>query len=76
MDTPLGPPPPGKFAATLTIGAKGQIVIPKGARDLCGFQPGDQVLLLADAERGISLLPATALSDLMSGQHRPETGKP
>lgn len=59
------PAPPGKFAATLTIGPKGQIVIPKGARDLFGFKPGDQVLLIADKEQGIAILPATAIEKLL-----------
>ena len=63
----MGPAPGGKFAATLTIGPKGQIVIPKGARELFGYQPGDQVLLLADVERGIVIMPASALGDLMTG---------
>lgn len=60
------PPVEGRFAATLTIGPKGQIVIPKGARDLFGYQPGDQVLLLADRERGIAIMPAAALADIMA----------
>ncbi len=60
------PPVEGRFAATLTIGPKGQIVIPKGARDLFGFQPGDQVLLLADVGRGIAILPASALGELLA----------
>lgn len=65
------PTPPGKYAATLTIGPKGQIVIPKGARDLFGYKPGDQVLLLADAARGIAIMPASALADLMEGVPMP-----
>ena len=44
---------PGKFAATVTLGFKGQIVIPKGARDMFGYQPGDKLLLLADIDQGI-----------------------
>lgn len=60
------PPAEGKFAATLTIGPKGQVVIPKGARELFGYQPGDQVLLLADKERGIAILPAAALADIVA----------
>lgn len=57
MDPLKGTPPPGKFAATVTLGEKGQIVIPKGARDLFGIKPGDTVLLLADTERGIAIMP-------------------
>lgn len=63
--------PSGKYAATLTIGPKGQIVIPKGVRDLFGYSPGDKVLLLADVERGIAIMPASALTDLMGDMPLP-----
>lgn len=59
------PQVPGKFAASVKIGPKGQIVIPKGARELFGFEPGDTVLLLADVERGIAILPGEALDDFV-----------
>ena len=42
--------------ATVKVGEKGQIVIPKGARDLFGIQPGDTLLLLADKAQGIALV--------------------
>lgn len=71
MDVSDLPPAEGKFAATLTIGPKGQVVIPKGARDLFGFQPGDQVLLLADQARGIAILPASALADMFANLPNP-----
>ena len=38
------------------VGEKGQIVIPKGARELFDIQPGDQLLLMADKQRGIALV--------------------
>lgn len=47
---------PGKFASTVKVGPKGQIVIPKPARDLFGIKPGDILLLLADVERGIAIV--------------------
>lgn len=50
------PTPSGKFASTVRIGEKGQIVIPKGARELFGIKPGDTLLLLADAEQGIAIV--------------------
>lgn len=48
--------PEGKFIATVKVGEKGQIVIPKGARDIFGIEPGDTLLLLADKERGIAIV--------------------
>ena len=59
------PEVPGKFAASVKMGPKGQIVIPKGARDLLGIRPGDTVLILADSDRGIAILPGTALNDII-----------
>lgn len=48
--------PEGKFAATVKVGEKGQIVIPKGARDMFGIKPGDTLLLLADVSQGIAIV--------------------
>ena len=46
----------GKYASTVRVGEKGQIVIPKPARELFGIQPGDTLLLLADVDRGIAIV--------------------
>ena len=53
--------PKGKYISMVKVGEKGQIVIPKGARDLFGIQPGDNLLLLADEEKGIALVPSESL---------------
>ena len=45
----------GRFAGTVRVGEKGQIVIPKGARELLDIQPGDTLLVLADKKRGIAV---------------------
>ena len=47
----------GKFAWMVKIGEKGQFVIPKEAREFFGFNPGDEILVLGDMERGIAILP-------------------
>ena len=47
--------PKGRFAGTVRVGEQGQLVIPKGARDLLNIQPGDTLLVLADEKRGIAI---------------------
>jgi AbrB family looped-hinge helix DNA binding protein len=38
------------------VGEKGQIVIPKTAREMFDIKPGDTLLLLADTKRGIAIV--------------------
>lgn len=45
-----------RFISTVTIGEKGQIVIPKAAREMFDLEPGDTIVLLADKKRGIALV--------------------
>ena len=52
MDVPTD----GKFASTVKVGEKGQIVIPKAAREMFDIKPGDTLLLLADTKRGIAIV--------------------
>jgi len=56
--------PKGKYAWTATVGEKGQIVIPKQARDLFEIKPGDTLLLLGDETRGIAIPPKGAFAEL------------
>ena len=54
----------GKYAWSVTVGAKGQIVIPKEARELFGIAPGDTLLLLGDLQRGIAIPPKSLFGNL------------
>ena len=47
--------PEGKYAWTATVGEKGQIVIPKQARNIFNIKPGDTLLILGDEKRGIAI---------------------
>ena len=49
--------PQGKYAWTATVGEKGQIVIPKQAREIFDIKPGDSLIILADEKRGIAIPP-------------------
>ncbi len=57
--------PEGKFAWMVKIGEKGQFVIPKEARELFDLQPGDEILVLGDNERGIAILPKEKQQDFV-----------
>ncbi|NLM25989.1 MAG: AbrB/MazE/SpoVT family DNA-binding domain-containing protein [Firmicutes bacterium] len=56
--------PPGKYAWTAKVGEKGQIVIPKEAREIFNIKPGDTLLLLGDEQQGIAILNNDALVKL------------
>ena len=53
-----------KFVGISKVGEKGQIVIPKEARDMFEIKPGDSIIVLCDKERGIALLKADSIEDL------------
>ena len=58
--------PQGKHAWMIKIGEKGQFVIPKEARELFDFQPGQTILVLADEKRGLAIPPRADSQRIMS----------
>lgn len=48
------------------VGEKGQIVIPKKARDIFDIKPGDNLLVLGDEEKGIALVKVEYFADAVS----------
>ena len=53
-----------KFVGIARVGEKGQIVIPKEAREMFNIKSGDSIIVLCDKEKGIALLKADAIEDL------------
>ena len=52
-------PPQGKYIfGTVTVGDKGQVVIPVKARRIFHIQPGDNLVVLGDIQHGLALLRA------------------
>ncbi len=49
-----------KYAWSVTVGEKGQIVIPKKAREIFEIKPGDSLVLLGDKKRGLAIPPKSA----------------
>ena len=66
--------PKGKYAWTATVGEKGQIVIPKQARELFGIKPGDTLLIRGDEERGIAIPPKGAFAEVFNMAFNKENG--
>ncbi len=56
-----------QYMASVKVGAKGQIVIPKEARELFHIKPGDVLLLRADGRLGIAIQPFDMVKDLFDG---------
>ena len=48
------------------VGEKGQIVIPKEARDMFNIKPGDSIIVLCDKAQGIALVKSDVIEDLSS----------
>lgn len=47
--------PKGRCAWTVQVGERGQIVIPKQARQIFAIKPGDTLIVLSDESRGIAI---------------------
>ena len=57
----------GKYMfGTVTVGARGQIVLPKKARDVFHIEAGDSIVVLGDIEQGIALIKAEDMMDFVN----------
>ncbi len=61
---------------TVKVSARGQIVIPKEARDVFDIETGDALLVIDDAERGIAIVKNELFKqftqEVFSAAERPE----
>lgn len=64
-----------KFIWTAKIGSKGQIVIPKEARDIFNMKTGDIIILFGDISRGIALAKYDDYSDFIDQIFESKKGK-
>lgn len=59
VETGIGIPPKGKHMfGIVRLGEKGQIVIPKRAREVFHLKPGDSLVVLGDEAQGIAITKA------------------
>jgi len=55
----------GKYIyGIVTVGERGQIVIPKEARDQFDIKPGDKLVVAGDIRKGIAIVKAGVLKEL------------
>ena len=60
----LGKQKPQRVFGTAKVGDRGQIVIPKEARELFGIRPGDTLLIVVEADTGLIISRPDVLNNL------------
>lgn len=53
------------FIVSVKVGPKGQITIPKQAREIFNINEGDTLMVMGDKKKGIALLKADLFYSLM-----------
>ena len=53
-----------KYIGVCKVGEKGQIVIPKEARQMFDIKAGDSVIVLCDKEKGMAIIKADMVEEL------------
>ncbi len=53
-----------RYVGISKVGEKGQIVIPKEARDMFDIKAGDTLIVFCDKKRGIGILKADVVDEL------------
>ena len=54
-----------KFVGIAKVGEKGQIVVPKEARDMFDIKPGDSLVILCDKSKGIAIVKSEVIEDTL-----------
>lgn len=71
LGVPIAPRGKWMFGA-VTVGDKGQIVIPAKARRVFGIAPGDELVVLGDIEQGLALVKADDLLNMIAAMRAPQ----
>ena len=53
----------GKYVGIAKVGEKGQIVIPKDAREMFNIKSGDTVVVLCDSKKGLAIVKSEIFED-------------
>jgi len=55
-----------RFIVSVKVGEKGQIIVPKEAREMFNISPGDTLMILGDKNRGLAIMKSEVVYDLMA----------
>ena len=59
-----------RFIVSAKVGPKGQITIPKEAREMFDINIGDTIMVMGDRKRGLALLKADMFYEMMEGNDK------
>ena len=59
-----------RFIVSVKVGPKGQITLPKEAREMFDIKVGDTIMVLGDKDRGIALMKADIFYEFMEGNKK------
>lgn len=59
-----------RFIVSVKVGPKGQITIPKQAREMFDIKEGDTLMVMGDKNRGIALIKADLFYNMMEGEQK------
>ena len=54
----------GKYVGISQVGEKGQIVIPKEAREIFDIKPGDSLIILCDKDQGMAIVKSDIIESI------------
>ena len=56
-----------RFIVSVKVGPKGQITIPKEAREMFDIKEGETLMVMGDKEKGLAILKADLFYSIMGG---------
>ena len=59
-----------RFIVSVKVGPKGQITLPKEAREMFDIKVGDTIMVLGDKEKGLAIMKADIFYSLMEGKQK------
>ena len=57
-----------RFIISVKVGAKGQITLPKEARDMFDVKVGETLMVMGDVKKGMAILKSDEFYKLMDGR--------